>query len=245
MAARRERWASPNGMNRVQRPPLAAREDARHPPRQAAARRSRRGPSSAGPRTPALTRAPRAARRCCSRPATSRTTSPRSAATPSRCCAQTASTSAASRGLGCCGMPAWEHGDLRELRRRARRNLDVLDSPRRGRRQGAWPSTRPARMMLRREYPTLVAAEDRDRAQKLAAAVRDPGEYLPGPGTCERARASPRLQRHTPSEVAYHAPCHLRAQAVGFTARDLLRRSPASADTSRSASAAGTTAPTR
>ncbi|HET8901577.1 MAG TPA: heterodisulfide reductase-related iron-sulfur binding cluster, partial [Holophagaceae bacterium] len=30
----------------------------------------------------------------------------------------------------------------------------------------------------------------------------------------------------TPGPVAYHAPCHLRAQAVGFKGRDLLRKIP-------------------
>ena len=30
----------------------------------------------------------------------------------------------------------------------------------------------------------------------------------------------------TPGDVAYHAPCHLRAQAVGFKGRDLIRRIP-------------------
>src|SRR4029078_5322660 len=30
------------------------------------------------------------------------------------------------RGLGCCGMPSWECGDLREMRRRARRNPGAL-----------------------------------------------------------------------------------------------------------------------
>ena len=30
------------------------------------------------------------------------------------------------KGLLCCGMPAWEHGDLEALRRQARRDLDLL-----------------------------------------------------------------------------------------------------------------------
>ena len=48
------------------------------------------------------------------------------------------------RGLGCCGMPAWECGDLAELRRRARRNLDVLvphvEAGQHGRRRWARPA---------------------------------------------------------------------------------------------------------
>jgi Fe-S oxidoreductase len=75
-------------------------------------------------------------------------------------------------------------------------------------------------MMMRREYPELVAQADRPRAARLAAAVQDPGEFL------WSIRKEPRFSRDfksTPgSNVAYHAPCHLRAQAVGFKGRDLI-----------------------
>ena len=123
-AARRRR--SPTGMNRNSRAPPVAGEDAGHPPRQAAAgvraaRPSRRGPS----RRQADRRRARAPRRCSSRPATCRTTSReigrdtrRGAASERR---RRPLRDAAS---SCCGMPAWEYGDLEELRRRARRNLD-------------------------------------------------------------------------------------------------------------------------
>jgi Fe-S oxidoreductase len=124
------------------------------------------------------------------------------------------------RGLGCCGMPAWECGDLPELRRRARRNLDVLiPHVEAGSTIVALGST--CGLMLRREYPTLVGPADRERAGKLAAAVRDPAEYL------WSIRARPRAGQPVasrPDRVAYHLACHQRAQAIGFPARDLLRR---------------------
>jgi glycerol-3-phosphate dehydrogenase subunit C len=124
------------------------------------------------------------------------------------------------RGLGCCGMPAWESGDLPELRRRARRNLDVLvPHVEAGSTVVALGPT--CAMMLRREYPTLVGPADRERAQKLAAAVRDPGEYLVSIRT--RAGAGAAFASR-PERVAYHGACHQRAQAIGFPARDLLRR---------------------
>ncbi len=124
------------------------------------------------------------------------------------------------RGLGCCGMPAWECGDLPELRRRARRNLDVLvPHVEAGSTIVALGPT--CAMMLRREYPTLVGPADRERAHKLAAAVRDPGEYLAS--IRKRAGAGPALASR-PERVAYHVACHQRAQAIGVPARDLLRR---------------------
>ncbi len=126
-------------------------------------------------------------------------------------------------GLQCCGMPAWEHGDLESLRRQARANLQILmPFVERGAKVIAINPT--CSMMMRREHPALVAPEDRAAAEKLAAAVMDPSEFL------WSIRNEPRFNtqfRSTPGEkVAYHAPCHLRAQAVGFKGRDLLRKIP-------------------
>jgi Fe-S oxidoreductase len=127
------------------------------------------------------------------------------------------------RDLQCCGMPAWESGNLPELQKRAHRNLEVL-APfvEKGAKVLAINPT--CSMMLRREYPTLVAAEDRARAAQVAEAVRDPSEYLWS--MREDPRASRDFKSH-PEAVAYHVPCHLRAQSVGFRGRDLVRRTGA------------------
>jgi Fe-S oxidoreductase len=127
------------------------------------------------------------------------------------------------RGLLCCGMPAWERGDLETLRRQARANLEILlPFVEKGAKVIAINPT--CSMMMRREHPTLVSPEDRPRAAKVAAVVMDPSEFL------WSIRNEPRFNtnfRSTPGErVAYHAPCHLRAQAVGFKGRDLLRKIP-------------------
>lgn len=126
-------------------------------------------------------------------------------------------------GLRCCGMPAWEKGDLDSVRAAARRNLRILEPfVARGAKVIAINPT--CSMMMRREYPDLVAAEDRERARRLAAATVDPSEFL------WSIRDEPRFNtdfRSTPAgPVAYHAPCHLRAQAIGFRSRDLLRKIP-------------------
>lgn len=125
--------------------------------------------------------------------------------------------------LRCCGMPAWEHGDLDTLRAHAKDNLDVL-MPHVEAGSKVLAINPTCSMMLRREYPELVAPEDRERAHRLAEAVRDPSEHL------WSIRNEPRFNtdfKSTPNgPVAYHAPCHLRAQAVGFKGRDLLRKIP-------------------
>jgi glycerol-3-phosphate dehydrogenase subunit C len=126
-------------------------------------------------------------------------------------------------GLRCCGMPAWESGDLDSLREQAKTNLKILlPFVEKGAKVLAINPT--CSMMIRREYPTLVAEEDRKAAEAVAAATMDPGEYL------WSIRNEPRFNaefKSTPgAKVSYHAPCHLRAQFVGFKGRDLLRKIP-------------------
>jgi glycerol-3-phosphate dehydrogenase subunit C len=126
------------------------------------------------------------------------------------------------KGLACCGMPAWEHGDLIALRRQAARDLDLLlPFVEKGARVLVVNPT--CSMMMRREWPHLLEGADRERAARLAPAVMDPSEFLWG------LRDQPRFNtafKSSPGKVAYHAPCHLRAQAVGFKGRDLLRKIP-------------------
>jgi len=127
------------------------------------------------------------------------------------------------QGLGCCGMPAWEAGDLDAVRRQAARNLDRLEPfVERGAKVVAINPT--CSMMMRREHPELLEGADRERARKLAEHVVDPSEFLWGIRKEERFDQG---FKSTPGdEVDYHAPCHLRAQAVGFKGRDLLRLIP-------------------
>jgi hypothetical protein len=126
-------------------------------------------------------------------------------------------------GLVCCGMPAWERGDLEALRRQAATNLRLL-APFVDRGAKVVAINPTCSMMMRREYPRLVAAADRPAAERLAAAVVDPSEFLWSmrnePRFSTAFRSSPR------GPIAYHAPCHLRAQGIGFKGRDLLRKLP-------------------
>jgi Fe-S oxidoreductase len=128
------------------------------------------------------------------------------------------------RGLACCGMPAWETGDLESLRRQARRDLDLL-VPYVERGAKVLVVNPTCSMMMRREWPHLLEGADRLRAERLAPAVMDVSEFI------WSIRNEPRFSldfKSTPpgGKVAYHAPCHLRAQAIGFKGRDLVRKIP-------------------
>jgi Fe-S oxidoreductase len=127
------------------------------------------------------------------------------------------------KGLACCGMPAWEQGDLASLRAQARRDLDLL-MPFVEKGAKVLVVNPTCSMMMRREWPGLLEGEDRARAERLAGAVMDASEFV------WSIRDEPRFNtdfRSAPSGgVAYHAPCHLRAQGIGFKGRDLLRKIP-------------------
>ena len=146
------------------------------------------------------------------------------------------------RGLGCCGMPAWECGDLRELRRRARRNLDVL-VPHVEAGSTIVVLGPTCALMLRREYPTLVAARG-SRARAEAGRRGPRSGRIPGldPGTCRRAQrpacVAPRAGRVPPG-----LPSAGRRRSA--FRRAICSAAAASPTSSRSANAAGTTAPTR
>lgn len=126
------------------------------------------------------------------------------------------------RDLQCCGMPAWERGDLHRVRAKIHHNVALLEPyVQAGAKVVAINPT--CSMMLRREWPELVEREHRPRVQAIADAVRDPSEFLWGLRKQERFNtefaSKPDVER-----FAYHVPCHLRAQSVGFKGRDLIRK---------------------
>jgi len=125
--------------------------------------------------------------------------------------------------LRCCGMPAWEKGDLARVREQASHNLRLLlPFVEQGAKVIVINPT--CSLMLRREYPTLVAPEDRDAAEQVAAAVMDAGEFLWS--IRHQQRFNTRFLTTPNGVVCYHVPCHLRAQAIGFPAKDLLKKIP-------------------
>jgi Fe-S oxidoreductase len=127
------------------------------------------------------------------------------------------------KGLQCCGMPAWEAGDLESVRRQAAHNLRILKPfVEAGAKVVAINPT--CAMMMRREYPELLPESLRGEARKLAELVRDPSELLWE--IRDQARFNTDFKSTPGGPVAYHAPCHLRAQGIGFKGRDLLRKIP-------------------
>jgi glycerol-3-phosphate dehydrogenase subunit C len=115
----------------------------------------------------------------------------------------------------CCGMPFTDVGELELLRDHAARNVaDLLPHVEAGARVVVpGPS---CSLLLKTEYPRLLGS---DAARQVAGATRDLMEYLFELG---RAQKLNRAFERPLGRVAYHAPCHLRHQSVGFPARALL-----------------------
>ena len=67
------------------------------------------------------------------------------------------------------------------------------------------------------------------QARELAAAVLDIHELL---FALKRESKFNRDFRSTPGAIAYHIPCHLKAQGIGFRSRDLMRLIPETTITS-------------
>jgi Fe-S oxidoreductase len=119
----------------------------------------------------------------------------------------------------CCGMPALDAGDVKGATRRAQRNVESLDAAIAAGCDVVVPGPSCSRA-IKQEYPHLVPGE---AARRVANRVYDLAEYL------MKLDAEGRLQRDFRGplgRIAYHAPCHLRVQEIGFKSRDLLRLVP-------------------
>jgi len=119
----------------------------------------------------------------------------------------------------CCGMPAMEAGDIDLTKRLARQNVEaLLPYVREGKKVLAVNPT--CSYTMRKEYGELVGTPE---AREVAAATMDPCEFL---FQLKQEGKFNRDFRTTPELVAYHVPCHLRAQNIGFRSRDLMRLIP-------------------
>ena len=125
----------------------------------------------------------------------------------------------------CCGMPGLESGDLKFALKKMKSNVDsLLPYARQGYKILVINPT--CSLTLKKEYIRfLPPGEWREKAKVVAGATMDLHEYL------FELKKKDRLNRDfksTPGSVAYHVPCHLRAQNIGFRSRDIMKLIPGS-----------------
>ncbi|MES1254251.1 MAG: heterodisulfide reductase-related iron-sulfur binding cluster, partial [Acidobacteriota bacterium] len=129
--------------------------------------------------------------------------------------------------LNCCGMPALDSGDIIFATKQAKANVErLLPLVERGYKVAVINPT--CSLMLKTEYPDLLDDPANPAlaaaARTVAASTRDLGEFL---FELRQAGQFKEDFKSTPDgPVAYHAPCHLRMQSVGYRGRDLMRRIP-------------------
>ena len=115
----------------------------------------------------------------------------------------------------CCGAPFLHGGDLDAARKSAAKVVAALAPAARA----GIPIVVPGptcSYQLKHEFTELLDSED---AKAVAAAAKDLGEYL-----FELATAKKLLRDFTKKHgtIAYHLPCHLKAQTIGFRSLQLL-----------------------
>jgi glycerol-3-phosphate dehydrogenase subunit C len=115
----------------------------------------------------------------------------------------------------CCGLPNVDGGDLEAASAKARQNIaSLLEYVERG-----VPIVTPGPScgyMIKKEWPSYVKSRE---AGLVAGATNDLMEFL------DKLRREKKLNREFSrgfGKVAYHAPCHLRAQKIGTPGARLL-----------------------
>jgi glycerol-3-phosphate dehydrogenase subunit C len=116
----------------------------------------------------------------------------------------------------CCGMPALDGGDMKAAVAKATFNVGhlvpyvdqgcdvVVPSPTCG-------------YVLKKEYPDLVASAE---AERVASHTLDASEFLV---RLKKQGSLDTAVKAIPADIAYHVPCHYKAQRIGNKYAELLR----------------------
>jgi glycerol-3-phosphate dehydrogenase subunit C len=115
----------------------------------------------------------------------------------------------------CCGAPFLHGGDLKSARKNAQKVVANLAPRVREGLQVVVPGP-TCSYQLKHEYPELL---DTDDSRLVAENTLDLGEYV------FKVAARKELDREFPQKlgrIAYHLPCHLKAQSIGFRSKQLL-----------------------
>lgn len=119
----------------------------------------------------------------------------------------------------CCGMPQLDGGNIAAAKEQAEENVASL-APLVAQGYEIVVPGPTCSFVLRHEYPGLLGS---GAAEQVAAHTYDLGEYL------VKLRKEGRLATDfstPPGKLAYHAPCHLKAQRIGLKSLELLRWVP-------------------
>jgi glycerol-3-phosphate dehydrogenase subunit C len=123
----------------------------------------------------------------------------------------------------CCGMPAFDNGDIEAIQQAIKATVASLH-PWVARGYDVVVPAASCSLMLKREYPDLCPDE---QTKEVAAKTFDVCEYL------IKMKKEGQLAMdfvQSPGRVAYHMPCHLRDQNMGFKSKELMECAGAQVD---------------
>lgn len=122
-------------------------------------------------------------------------------------------------GTVCCGMPWLDSGNVDAFLRQAQKNVQALAS--RVRQGVDVVVLQPTcAYVLKKEYPGYLGGDD---AALVASRTYDICEYLMQLHREEGKELDINFTGQVPQTIAWHAPCHLRAQNIGYKSRDLMK----------------------
>lgn len=120
---------------------------------------------------------------------------------------------------GCCGAPWLHSGDAKQFTAVATKNLKALAAQVRQGHDIVVPQP-TCSYILKKDYVDYVGGAD---AQLVAEHTFDAAEYLMKVHRSEGTVLDTEFSGPVPASITYHAPCHLRAQNIGFKSRDLMK----------------------
>jgi Fe-S oxidoreductase len=120
---------------------------------------------------------------------------------------------------GCCGAPWLHSGNVKEFTKVAEKNVRTLAAEVRAGTDIVVPQP-TCSYVIKKDYLDYVGGPD---AELVAVHTYDAAEYLIKVHRGEDTTLDTDFAGETVETITYHAPCHLRAQNIGFTSRDLMK----------------------
>ncbi len=122
-------------------------------------------------------------------------------------------------GQRCCGAPWLHSGEVDKFVEQGRKNVRLLADEVRAGRDIVVPQP-TCGYILKHDYVDYIGGPD---AELVAEHTYDAAEYLWKLHKGEDTSVSTEFPGEVPEAITYHAPCHLRAQNIGYRSRDLLK----------------------
>jgi glycerol-3-phosphate dehydrogenase subunit C len=120
---------------------------------------------------------------------------------------------------GCCGAPWLHAGDLKQFTKIAEKNIRTLAAEIRTGTEVVVPQP-TCSYILKKDYVDYVGGGD---AKLVAEHTYDASEYLMKVHRADDTVLDVAFEGEVYQTISYHTPCHLRAQDIGFTSRDLMK----------------------